>query len=295
MITDIPTHNDFRNQGIAFLNLAWEAVARKVHAWNEIQDEDSIPISETEYWGSVHRELLVATALAQQAAELLLKARLAKISPFILISNSTQNWPSGDHVSFSDFRTIDAQDLPRAHDTVCTAPLPPAFHATFARLRTLRNKIFHTVARDLEVTAVDTVVAILEISHYLVGPQKWWAIRRDWDDEGPPVGNVDYVKGVQTIEGLAMVALLPPKTVQDLLGFDKKQRRYICLQCSLSVSDFHAPLHSALLIPNLPDSREVQCFVCDAKYSVTRTACDRKDCKGNVRLSEDNLCLTCYE
>ena len=104
MIVDIPTKTDFDNNGIAFLNLAWqtvlsiclnfqeqsyqvqmgEAPLEKVH---EAEEEDTWWEQAVEdYWKATQQELATAVALAQQGTEFLLKGKIAHVSPFLLIT-----------------------------------------------------------------------------------------------------------------------------------------------------------------------------------------------------------------
>jgi hypothetical protein len=46
-------------------------------------------------------------------------------------------------VDFSNFRTIDAVDLPGAVNTICAKPLSDRFIQTYNQIRALRNKITH--------------------------------------------------------------------------------------------------------------------------------------------------------
>ncbi len=194
MIQDIPTKADFDNNGIAFLNLAWKSVmgisfglpeqpveplgpdATEEQLQESAEEERRWSEAVSEYWCAAQQELATAVALAQQGTEFLLKGKIASISPFLLISGDPKDWPAGcdkTDTPFADFKTIDAQDLLRAHDTVCSPPLSDKFKERFEQLRRLRNSVMHTVDRRLQFTTRDCLLAILEMAEALLGSRSW--------------------------------------------------------------------------------------------------------------------------
>jgi hypothetical protein len=209
MILDIPTKADFDYNGIAFLNLAWESVLSI--SLNLPEQPDELGNTEEEaakedrrwaeaveqYWQAAQQELATAMALAQQGTEFLLKGRIAQVSPFLLISGDPGDWPGGcdrGDVPFAVFKTIDAQDLLRAHDTVCMPRLTDQFRERFEKMRRLRNSVMHTVDRRLRFTTQDGVLTILEMVESMIGPNSWLGIRRQHLQKTPdfdPYAEVD--------------------------------------------------------------------------------------------------------
>ncbi len=90
MIIEIPNRDDFDKSGLSMLNLAWGAISELyrnlVNAEVEEWDDDG-EVTE-EYWQAAQRPISVALALAQQGIELLLKGKIAEISPFLLLVGS---------------------------------------------------------------------------------------------------------------------------------------------------------------------------------------------------------------
>jgi hypothetical protein len=298
MITDIPTSTDFEQSGTSFLNLAWDSV---VHLLFELEDaqvkewDDDGTVS-NEYWEAAQRALSTALALTQQGVEFLLKGRIATISPFLLISGNPNEWPRGcdkQDISFPEFRTIDAQDLIRVHDTFAQIRLPENFKEQFNRLRKLRNSIIHTVNKKMRITSQQIIAEILEVSNHLLTIGGCVDIRRAYLAKTPAsvAYSTDEVVFILAREMLAVVEELQPKELKELLGFDKKQRRYICPFCSYLDADFYPKL--AQLEPNTPESTSVRCFVCGQTHIVIRADC-KANCKGNVIDEESNMCLTCH-
>lgn len=301
MITDVPNGQDFRDSGVGFLNLAWDnAIAFALdEEWIKDCDEENV---ESVYWKKAHRPLATALAMAQQGVDFLLKARIADVSPFLLIDGGPSQWPKGSHqsdVPFSEFRTIDAQDLIRAHDAVASQRLPDQFKTNYEKLRRFRNSIFHTVDKSVAVLVTDVLLSILQAINVLVGEYKWPRLRRQYIEDSPLSVAVDgdFTRVQVNRELSKVIDLLKPAQVKDILGFNKHQRAYICYECILSCREYgHEGLgRLAQLRPNTPTSTTLYCLACENERTVIRKDCKRAECKGNVLDAEDKCCLTCFD
>jgi hypothetical protein len=300
MITDIPSHDDFRQSGVAFLNLAWTTV---IDLYLHTAEASSAMAEEPEltdnFWAAAQRPLANAAALVQQGIEFLIKARIVEVSPFLLFDGGARDWPRGCATSdtpFSEFRTIDAQDLPKVHDTVYGTRLPEDFVQRVAELRRIRNSIMHTVAKSLRIQPARALVDILEAHHTLIGPGKWIASRRDYIDETPETiaYTDDFNEGRLIQECKLLPTLLSRGEIARYLGMCKPQRWYGCPQCRSAGGDLELEPFTAQLRPNEPLSTEIYCFVCDQMLTVVRRQCNLKDCPGNVIDDENDQCLSCF-
>lgn len=296
MIIDIPTSADFDQSESSFLNLAWDAVVRLLFELedSQLREWDDDGAVSNEYWQAAQWSLSTSLALTQQGVEFLLKGRIAAISPFLLITGNPSEWPRGcdkQDISFAEFRTIDAQDLIRVHDTFAHTGLPENFKEQFNRLRKLRNSIIHTVNKSMRITPHQIIAEILEVSIHLLTPGKWVDLRRAYLEKSPTTVaySTDELEYALAREMLIIVEELKPQELKELLGFNKKKRRYICLSCSYPDGEFYPEL--AQLKPNTPESTSVYCFVCGKTHIVVRTDC--KYCEGNVIDKQSNMCLTC--
>jgi hypothetical protein len=302
MIIEIPDKFDFLQSGLSMLNLAWDAIASLYldyeYVENEEWDEEDGDVKQ-EFWKAAQHPISVALALSQQGIELLLKSRIAEISPFLLLSGSPRDWPSGCNekdTSFADFRTIEAHELIRAHDAVVAERLSESFKMQFERLRRLRNVIFHGVAKRSRPAAEDVFKIILEAVDNLYQPRSWFALRRAYLENTPKFVAYprDQLEIMLVSEALSLIKLLSPSEAKRFLGFDKRQRAYICYSCAVNCSDIDLQPKTALLQPNTSDSNQVYCFVCNELRSVKREVCGIEGCRGNVLDAEDEVCLTCY-
>lgn len=306
MIIDIPTDDEYATNGKAFLNLAWEGVINlstelaRYKDFDDFHNEEEQQELEEKYWKHAQHNLSVAIALAQQGTEFLLKGKIAVVSPYLLIAGEPGKWPAGcdtQDKSFADFKTVDAQDLIRLHNTVCTPKLPEEFRADFEKLRRLRNTIIHSVDKRATLSVKDVAIAILQISESLIGPHSWHSTRKAYFDERDNIfGVYDINPGVvlaqETLHAVDDLGLLPAE-LKKYYGFDPKQRRYSCPDCRDSNLGFTANL--AHLRPNTPESKKVYCLSCQNTFTVLRRKCKDKSCKGNVlaNAAYDNMCLTC--
>lgn len=331
MITDLPKEDDFKSSGTDYLNLAWSTLISLLRQLKEAQDVDKEYYEEEseevktplvlddEYWKKAQRPLSTALSLIQQGTEFLLKGHIAKVSPYLLISGDPSGYPrksdKGD-VRFSEFKTIDAQDLIRVYNTVSVNHLPPDFQQRFENLRSKRNTIMHTVDPKLFIDQKDLFIHILEICHCLIDPpESWIKIRRKFIQDEPQSvlllllereedrqDDRDAYQMNLEIDLVIKLVLEPSETLK-YFKFEKKQRRYICPVCySRAFGEAYAqagledyiPRLAQLLVPNDPTNNSLYCIVCDESSSVVREDCSVEDCKGNVIDYElCGICLTC--
>lgn len=302
MITDIPTPSEFEAAAISMLNLAWDVVtALLTHVENaEMAQWDEDGQVTDEFWKAAQQPLGNAQALVQQGIEFLLKARIAEVSPFLLIDRTVREWPKDSarvDTKYAEFRTVDAQDLIRIYNTVRPSRLDPAFAQRIEGQRRTRNAFIHSIDKSHRHRPDSLWITILDVAHHLIGPTRWIGVRRKYLESTPTsvAFSVDHVSSELAWESLKLLATLQPAQQALYLGVTPKARRYICYHCSIECR--HAGLQptTAQLRPNSPKSTEVYCFVCDQKQDVERTACKSPGCKGNVIVSEDHVCLTCYK
>lgn len=298
-ILDIPTEGDFHSSGKELLNFSWDVVARLLTDMDEAKYYGVEPSKISDkYWSAAKRHLTTALSITQQGVEFILKGKIVSISPFLLISDSPSKWPSpydGRRIQFSEFRTIDAQDLIRVIDTFAPNAMPQEFVDQFHQLREKRNRIMHSVDKQLTVDAAEAVESILFMHKALFPDETWTSIRLRFLDEAPDseLGANEYSRNRVCWETELAINLLSPAKVKKYFGIDKKQRRYICPAC-LEEANTDAGFENmlAVLQPKGSKSTKLFCPVCNETYDVTRDDCSDKGCPGNV-LSEEGVCLTC--
>lgn len=304
MIVDIPTSEDFYISGKELLDFAWDTVAEL------IKDLDDLPACDEEvsdaYWRAARRRLTTALSITQQGVEFILKGKIAEVSVFLLIAGDPSKWPSPYNkdkdnnnkvdIKFHQFRTLDAQDLIRVHDTVSKTPLSPEFVTSFNLLRDKRNRIMHSIDKNLSVQVTEVIDSILFMHKCLFPSEAWGQIRHQFIFNSPnsEIGGTDYVKNIFCRELSLVFKLLPPAKIKTYFGVNKKEKSYFCPECYLEAShnvDFDYKL--AFLKPKGASSTRIYCPACNSEYEVIIERCKISNCLGTVISKEHNICLTC--
>src|SRR5580704_12481937 len=146
MILEIPSGDEYERSSVSLLNLSWNTAAtltRNLEAVN-LREWDDDARTQAQYWERVQVDLGNAYTLVEQAQEFGLKGLIAEVSPYLLIRADVRDWPrqcDRRNVDFSEFYTVDANDLIKLHDTVAPSRLDPAFVRLFNEVRRKRNAI----------------------------------------------------------------------------------------------------------------------------------------------------------
>jgi hypothetical protein len=300
MIKNIPTPADYYTSGKELLNFAWDTTANLLI---EFDQADYYGFDETEileaYWAAAKRTLSTALTIVQQAVELIIKGRIVEVSPYLLISDSPTQWPSpyeGSAIDFERFRTIDAQDLIRVHDTFAHSAFDKEFIEKFHRLRVVRNVVMHSAGKNVSVPVAEVIDSVLYMHKALFPSESWFNVRREFLHRAPSsqLGADEFATNTTCWEASIVVKLLPPAKVESYLGIGKKQRMYLCPECLDDANtDIEFDHKLAVLKPKSPSSTSLYCPVCDKTHSVIRKDCTEDSCLGNVIAEECDRCLTC--
>lgn len=299
MILEVPSSADFRNHGIDYLNIGWGTVLDILISLEDAGDyrgEEDIKEIGPDFWIAAERELATSLSLIEQGAEFLIKSMICEVSPWLLLTRNPVDWPRGSsrqNVSFALFRTIDAQDLIKVHDTFSERRIDEEFSRVFDLLRQQRNSIIHTVDKNMKITASELIEHVLIVSEHLLGSRTWLGHRldfleRDRHTELYPGGGNDYRVAR---EFLAVVGALKPAELRRFFDYNKRQRSFRCPSCTSQDWDFDGM--TAQLTPNSPRSTTIHCYACDQNFTIERTTCAESDCNGNVYDPESDRCLTC--
>jgi len=301
VIIDTPTPADFEATATSLLNLAWDTVSTLSHhaEQSELEALDECGEVSDEYWEAAQKPLGNAQALVQQGIEFLLKARIAEVSPFLLLDRSVRDWPKDSALHdtrYAEFRTVDAQDLVRLFNTVRPERLDPTFVQKIEEQRKTRNAFIHSVDKSQRHHPQNLWRTVLDVSHHLIGPAKWIGIRRTYLESTPAsiAFSSDEVIVELAWESEQLLAMLKPSEQAFYLGIALKVRRYICYHCALDCRDSDIQPRTAQLHPNSPASTSVFCFMCEQSQAVRRLPCTASGCKGNVIEDHDSVCLTCF-
>jgi hypothetical protein len=301
LIVDIPSSEEFISAGKAQFDFSWDIVISFIKLFDEAGEYNvDVQDDEQEFWESAKQRVQTAIAIAQQGVELILKGKIVEISPYLLISGSPSDWPKNNNargVNFSEFRTIDAQDLVKVYNLFSEHQLNQDFVDRFNVLRKIRNQVMHTVDKKLKISANEVIVKILEMHEALIPNENWVQTRRNFLMESPAslLYSVDGVEGMVVEEFSLIFSLLKPAQVKHFFGIDKKQRKYFCPECRYQCIEYiQVEPKYAVLRPNSATSTDLYCFVCETNHPLIRQSCIYTTCPGNV-ISDDGhyICCTC--
>ena len=298
MIVDIPSSADFQAAGINQIYLAWQIAMQALldleRAIEYGADDDAE--TKTIYWKRSQPALANAYSLIQQGMELALKGRIAAVSPLLLIGNPG-DWPgraATSEVSFGEFRTLDAADLVKVHDSIAAPRFDENFKVFWEGVRRERNKIMHS-ATSKTFDPADVVHAILTAVEVLFSEKPWslWLLEMEKEGRLAALGFNDDVQNDVMWQVEAALKHLSSADGRRYFGFDAKRRAYICPHCYYAANrDWQEDWpHLAQLTTKARGATQLSCTVCKTVTEVLRTPCDESDCKGNV--IAEGICLTC--
>jgi len=228
-VTNIPTEEDFYTSGTELLDFSWDVVARLLTDIDEAEyfGVDPEEISDN-YWAAAKRRLTTSLAITQQGVEFILKGKIAAISPSLLITDAPAKWPSpyeGEPIKFSEFRTVDAQDLIRVLDTFSSAPLPDNFVEQFHQLREKRNHIMHSVDKRLTVDVAEVIDSLLFVHKTLFPGESWISVRLHFLEQAPEseLGAHEFSRNRVCWEIELAINILKPSNVKKYFGIDKNK------------------------------------------------------------------------
>lgn len=249
--------------------------------------------------------------LIHQGIEALLKSKISKKSPLLLLEQRRSDWktlPGSDDIDFTDMYTISGEDLIRTFfATLNEGEIEDNFRAHFEKVRVIRNKIVHGIGND-EIKPEEVLRLILWTFTYLNGKGSFWRALQDkfYDHPGHLVGDSDLeFEEIQQYSHLDYLqALLGKGELNNHFEIDLKSRRFYCPECTgqdgilvqqdqdgnVVNVDTSPTSKWTFLRPNNPDSTNVFCLVCQRNFEVERNDCngeEEKACKGNVLYLEE--------
>lgn len=337
MIIDIPTRDEFEKSALDLMNTAWSQVSELLIEFNELipliegslrndvmpeirpdgnnwisyASDESITRNTEAYWKASRQTMLIALTLVQQAVEFFIKGRLVSISSHLLIDLSVSTLPkqcTQEDTSFSSFKTIDAQDLIKIHDTVYPDRFDDGFKTWYTNMRTLRNKIIHIVANEIQVSPEKILEDILYIQQYFM-PSSDWSRERIAYLLSTPDNSIDFIHNDAEFvhqhimtqlhrELKAIIEKLQPSVVKKYLGYDKTRHALHCPSCYKILSSYYyfdpdneEPIKTFQTISRTSD--EYKCFVCGLNRRMIFHEKSCEECGERLINPDDGICLAC--
>ena len=248
MIVGVPSHIHLMETATGWMNLAWEVIVAESHSLDEIGDvwtdepgvwtREEIKTELTDYLRSRRLHLNNAISLLQQSLEIFLKAKIAEVSPFLLIAGESSSWPSPDskgNVDFSNFRTLDAIHLCKAARAATNFKVTDEFVAFYDRIQKTRNKIAHLNASDVKAEVHEIMLDILTAHRHLFSQDQWVSFRTRFMDSGSDKMTIlsgrDFIHDVLMDELDTVFGALEPRHLKVFFGYDPKKKDLRCPQC----------------------------------------------------------------
>ncbi|MBD2732143.1 hypothetical protein H6G96_39340 [Nostoc sp. FACHB-892] len=302
MITDIPEPNDFFISGWRFLDYAWsQAIDLLIDL--QIPEDGYQPDTDEikEFWELGRPKLITSLALVQQGIELLLKGCIAEVSPYLLISDQ-RNWDkfAKTDTPFSQFRTIDAQDLIKVYDTVRQHRLSEEFKKMVSELRQHRNIAFHSVSNSIAVEVSQVLISVFEAVDNLNYGKKWLKIHKEFLEKSPVSPFIDleyYVKSQMMVEMEVIVNYFTPEHIEKYTGFRTKEKLYQCPLCKRAANKQGGkPNFAQMVIDETGSKSSLYCFCCcenlEAIEEVMKVNCQVSGCDSTF-VDVYGECLVC--
>lgn len=268
MITDIPKPDDFFISGWRFLDYGWsQAIDLLIDL--QIPEDDYQPNSTDieEFWELGRPKLITSLALVQQGIELLLKGCIAEVSPYLLISEQ-RSWDkfAKNDTSFSQFRTVDAQDLIKVHDTVRKYRLSEDFKKRVGELRQHRNIAFHSVSKSITVEVSQVLLAVFEAVENLNTGKRWLKIHKGFLEKISisPFTHLEYdIRSRMMLEMEILVEQFSPEDIEKYTGFRVQEKSYRCPLCERAANKRGGNPNFAQMITNEAGGEKfLYCFCC---------------------------------
>lgn len=307
MIVNVPAATGLETAALRAFFSAWSLVLKIATEFDEVYspDDGDWTDEKTAYLEGCQSDLQAALTGMQQASELALKARIAEVSPYLLLIGGAPKLTSNPRdIDFAEFRTLDAHDLPAAVNNFCSKTLSNLFLQDYKELRGLRNKVVHLGSVDQHFNPDDLLRRMIRQFAELWPARRWLVERLSHANRGRYAffhdGKYSSAEGEVFAELEDTFSFFGKALFKQLVGFDKSARRYLCPACLCNSEARNAGLDLTTCATAFlsPDRVEVICAMCEGSFTVARAKCSGSDCKGDVvheAPDDAAYCLTCGE
>ncbi len=307
MITNLPDAEALTATALRLYFSAWNRLRGILSDWDaRIPDASlvgEVPASWQEeaegYLDDCQSDLQATIAIIQQSNELALKARLCAVSPYLLLLEGQlplSNEPKD--LDFFDLRTLDAQRLPQAVNTLCPTPLPHSFVTRYDALRRIRNRYTHLGEAGKMLRPVAMMHDLLD-QYVELWPDRGWLrdrLRAAEDDRTAGFGDKFWNPAYGVLQMWpGDMGLMSPARFRRLFGVDPDAVSCLCHACRKN-----AETRMGLVDLNMPTAyREehgtIRCLACHETYQPMVEACERRGCVSTMigTGEHDGLCYQC--
>jgi hypothetical protein len=313
MILNVPSAEDLNVVARRLYFSAWTQLIEiqsdligYINHVSEYSDDRSEIENETKsYLSRSQPDLQSLFVLVQQSNELALKARICEVSPYLLLlKNEGRLKTEPADTDFSEFRTLDATDLPGAVNSFSIKHLSAKYIQGYNLLRKQRNKISH-LGHKLEEFKTDELFRMLALQWIEFWRDRLWLKdRADFECQKRNSLFHDYKYNSHMMVVFQELSLtlhsFTEKEFKNIFGCTRKSVSYLCHRCFYEGNTRNSGLEvtwskSALISK---DRTEVNCLICGKNHKIEVRECSNAECKfGVLSLDTDykGKCHTCGE
>lgn len=293
MIINLPTAGALNTTALKLYFRAWHGIVLILHEFDQHYpgtighwvepDDDSWAEERAEYLEGAQEVLHALLSMIQQSNELALKARIAAVSPYLLLLNNDIAFSAtGKGIEFASLRTLDAVDLPKAVNTLTQTPLSSAYIQRYGELRIQRNQYAHLGNTSVALDPAKMCAAMIDQYHELWPDGPWLRDRVDsthghegffdgkhWSPRQEIMNLLDYDR-----------ALIPAAGFKKLFGVKKSAVQFGCHQCQddWAVGRNGPGMEEAPTAYYDKAKKVMHCLICDADFAAVAKPCS--DCEG---------------
>lgn len=313
MIINLPTSDALNTTAVKLYFRAWHGIVGMLHDFDQSYEgpvsnwvapvDDLFAEERSDYLEGAQEDLHATLSIIQQSNELALKARIAAVSPYLLLLNNEMAFSTvGKDTEFASLRTLDAVDLPRAVNTLTDSPVSATYVQRYTELRVQRNQYTHL--GDTSVVLDPIKMAAAMVDQYLeLWPDRPWMRDRVESTHGRE-GFFDGKHWSPRQEIMFLLdydcALIPAAGFKKLFSVKKAAVKFGCHQCQ----DDWAVRRNGPGLAEAPTAfyegkkKVMHCLICDADFAAVAKLCNADECDGKFAADEEaefgaGQCFSC--
>ena len=313
MIVNLPTADALNATALKLYFRAWHGIVHILLDFDEMYpnsiDDWIDPLDDTykneraEYLEVAQEDLHAFASIAQQANELALKARIATVSPYLLLLNSDVKLSgTADAIEFATLRTLDAVDLPKAVNTLTSMPVSEAYTQRYSQMRIQRNQYTHLGNITAILNPIAMCAGLVDQYRELWSDRAWFSDRVDSTYVRESYFGGKHWSPRQSIMHLLEYdrLLIPAAEFKKMFGVKKADVKFGCFSCQ----DDWAVSRNGPGIEEVPTAfyskskKAMHCILCGADFAAKLKTCDACDGKFVADDSAEfgaGRCFTCGE
>lgn len=314
MIVNLPSSEALNTTALKLYFRAWHGIVGILHEFDAFHDgsvnewvepsDDLFQDERAEYLDFAQENMHALASVAQQSNELALKARIAAVSPYLLLLNCDVNLTktTSTTIEFASLRTMDAVDLPKAVNALTPTPVSDAYMQRYTEMRIQRNRYAHlgdtAAALDPVSMCSDLITQYLELWF----DRAWLSDRVAFSYSSESFFDGKHWSPLHSILYLLEYdrALIPSADFKKLFGAKKADVKFGCFSCQddWAVSRNGPTIIEAQTAFYNKTNNAMRCLICNSDFNAILQTCDA--CGGKFAAPDNaqygaGSCFSCGE